>query len=137
MKYRKKPIEIEAMQFDGSEESADQIIAWVHHNGGSLAKVKTSMGTFCDKISGLAGADDNLYVVTATGWVLRGIEGEFYPCQDSIFSATYDVVNEPPSIDEPDYVCQTCRDTGRESVPQLYPCSQCQPAPPAMMVPTT
>jgi hypothetical protein len=27
-------------------------------------------------------------------WVIKGVEGEFYPCKPSIFAATYDKVEE-------------------------------------------
>ena len=27
-------------------------------------------------------------------WVLRGIQGEYYPCKDSIFKMTYDIYEE-------------------------------------------
>ena len=28
-------------------------------------------------------------------WIIRGVAGEFYPCKDSIFSATYEPADEP------------------------------------------
>lgn len=26
-------------------------------------------------------------------WLIRGVEGEVYPCKDSIFRATYDIIS--------------------------------------------
>ena len=78
MKFRKKPIVIEAMQFT-NDESAKAIWRWtgdaaVHIAGSSIA-IETMEG-----------------VMTANrgDWIIRGIKGEFYPCKPDIFAATYE-----------------------------------------------
>jgi hypothetical protein len=80
-KYRKKPVVVEAMQFDGKNGAAIQewaagAVTWtpaVQY----LLKIKTIEGTM------RAAKDD---------WVIRGIAGEFYPCKPDIFAATYEAV---------------------------------------------
>lgn len=89
-KYRKKPVVIEAIQFDGTPERATEIIDWVIA-GGHTAKMESlacagdvpPWGVFIYTLEGTmaAGRDD---------WVIRGVQGEFYPCKPDIFAATYE-----------------------------------------------
>ncbi|KKN71184.1 hypothetical protein LCGC14_0423470 [marine sediment metagenome] len=88
MKFRKKPIVIEAMQTDGTIPTANAIRAWSndqvrdHWIGGGRGvafNVPTLEGTM------LASPGD---------WIIRGIHGEYYPCKPEIFAATYDLVEE-------------------------------------------
>lgn len=87
MKFRKKPVVIEAWLFDGSWESARPIMAlskaitWSGTPGGSLR-----IGTLEGEMT--AGAGD---------WIIKGIRGEFYPCKPDIFEATYEAVLEEVS----------------------------------------
>lgn len=97
-KYRKRPVDVEAMQFDGSIESASRIAQWAN------ADVANDLGE--DPIfsyTTLGGSDNEAYdaiVVTDHGsvevndgdWVIKGVAGEFYPCKAKIFDATYDKV---------------------------------------------
>lgn len=83
-KYRKKPVVIEAFQFDGSEESATDIAKW-----SDAVVVARNMAS---------GKAEALYVETMEGemradpgdWIIRGVKGEFYPCKPDIFAATYE-----------------------------------------------
>jgi hypothetical protein len=83
-KFRTKPVVIEAMQFDGSRESAQQVVDW--------AGVPDTMAV-C-----LVGDNLEIDIVTLEGvmharagdWVIRGIKGELYPCNPDIFAATYE-----------------------------------------------
>jgi hypothetical protein len=88
-RYTKIPVTIEAFQFDGSEECGDRIIEWMSESGSDLMEKHYAGpgGSF----SGLRGTtvDGNQYPVDAGVWILRGVEGEHYPCQDSIFRKTY------------------------------------------------
>lgn len=78
-KYRKKPVEIEAIQFTGD--------AWkiVSFTGGA--------GTISSY-----GSDVTIHTlegdmkVSLGDWVIKGIKGEFYPCKPGIFEETYDAV---------------------------------------------
>lgn len=82
--YRKKPVEIEAIQFVGS--NANEVLAWV---------TKFSLE---DQVEWLPSG--NLVVHTIEGdmtaipgdWIIKGIKGEFYPCKPDIFSDLYDLV---------------------------------------------
>ena len=78
--YVKKPIVIEAVQYNG-KNSAD-----IHE-------------FCCDKVREPVGAD-YLEIVTLEGvmrispgdYVIKGIRGEFYPCKPDVFKKTYEEV---------------------------------------------
>lgn len=81
MKFRKKPIVIEAIQWTG--ENWEDIIPFVDSekismvSDGDILKIKTLEGTM-DAIQG--------------DWIIKGIKGEYYPCKPDIFLATYEKV---------------------------------------------
>lgn len=84
MKYRKKPVVIEAVQFDGNVRCLD-IFPF------------SEVGQF--KCSALHGEDNYLEIPTLEGvmrakkgdWIIKGINGEYYPCKPDIFEKTYEV----------------------------------------------
>ena len=96
-KFRKKPVEIEAMNWDGTAEGATPIINWVLNGGGNAGYTCSDMNR-CAENNG--DAPHYLAIATLEGtmsaslgdWIIRGVKGEFYPCKPDIFAATYDPV---------------------------------------------
>jgi hypothetical protein len=88
MKFTKKPIEIDAMRFDGTQTGGDEIVKW---SGGNKLSLSYFKGAYCLSIQTLEG------IMTAgmNDWIIRGVKGEFYPCSPDIFAATYEPT--PPS----------------------------------------
>jgi hypothetical protein len=91
-RYRKKPVEIDAVQWDGT--NIEEIMALVDfdklpsdgvHVKPGISHVP-SLGTL--EIPTLEG------VMTANfgDWVIKGVKGEIYPCKPDIFEATYEIV---------------------------------------------
>ncbi|AUM18226.1 hypothetical protein [Rhodococcus ruber] len=90
--FRKKPVEIEAMQWNGTAERFAELQQWGGVDTFVIERVAESTG----------GGDprwfDRLLVPTLEGqmradvcdWIIRGVKGEFYPCKPDIFEATYD-----------------------------------------------
>lgn len=87
MKYRKKPVEVEAWRIGSRSPYPD----W-------LRKAMEE-----EKVVALLGKADVAYVIaTLEGemranrgdWIIQGIKGELYPCKDNIFRATYEAVKE-------------------------------------------
>ena len=82
MKFRKKPVVIEAIQYDGSRENLAAIL---------------KLGN-----SSIMLYPDHLVIKTLEGnhradkgdWIIRGIKGELYPCKPDIFEQTYELVKE-------------------------------------------
>jgi hypothetical protein len=93
-KFRKKPIEIEAMQVAAANRN--EIIAWA----GRAAYIGRRVTDFEDG-SSLIDTDPVLVIRTLEGdmaakegdWIIRGVKGEFYPCKPDIFEATYEPVS--------------------------------------------
>lgn len=81
-RYRKKPVEIEAVLFTG------------HNDAEILA--------FCPTAIDPPERGPSLIIPTLEGnhkampgdWIIKGVAGEFYPCKPHIFEATYDEVKE-------------------------------------------
>lgn len=86
MFYRKKPVVIEAIRWEG-DESAERILDWAE--GSIVAKVGR------DRLM-------SLYITTLEGklfaslgdFIIKGVQGEFYPCKPDIFRATYEEVDD-------------------------------------------
>ncbi|MBN9208165.1 MAG: hypothetical protein J0H96_05805 [Microbacterium ginsengisoli] len=84
-KYRKKPVEVEAIQWDGTAEGATPIVDWIRENDGT-ARLLHGWAVVCLYIDTLEGTMQAL----PGDWIIRGVQGEFYPCKPDIFAATYD-----------------------------------------------
>jgi hypothetical protein len=85
----KKPVVVEAMKFTGPG-SEDAILAWID---GPLASYNVLAGPDAPiKISTLEGVMD----ANPGDWVIKGVQGEFYPCKPDIFDLSYDAVYPPP-----------------------------------------
>ena len=74
--YRKKPVVVEAIQWDGNTEP---------------------MLDFCKSAQFI---DGELYIQTLEGqmhaskgdFIIKGVQGEFYPCKPDIFEKTYEEI---------------------------------------------
>ena len=81
MKYKKKPVVIDAIKFDGTNQ--DEIIAFTK---GKAAKSLTVLETI--KILTLEGR----MTAKKGDWIVKGVKGEFYPVDSDIFEQTYEKV---------------------------------------------
>jgi hypothetical protein len=84
MKYRKKPVVIEAIQVTNRTFDAP------HPNPEHIAGVTYDpivKRAFIDTLEGTMAADIG-------DWIITGVQGEHYPCKPDIFEATYDLVDE-------------------------------------------
>ena len=86
MKYRKKPVVIEAMQYNALN-SRNSVMQWIDANGGKCFLVKSinDNSIYIETLEGTMRADLNDYVI-------KGVNGEFYPCKPDIFEKTYEKV---------------------------------------------
>ena len=79
MKFRKKPVVIEAIQWNGN--NVDEIIKFT-----DAKSYMTTVGHM--SIRTLEG---NM-IASPGDWIIKGVQGEFYPCKPDIFEATYEKV---------------------------------------------
>ena len=87
-RYHKKPVEVEARQFDGAVESANHILGWIGSNGGDAKRAhatKPELGLVIQTLEGDMRAEPG-------DWIIKGVAREFYPCKPDIFAATYEPV---------------------------------------------
>lgn len=84
MKYRKKPVVIEARQTGQDYDEDVDILGWCN---GFLPHADDLEGT--DWLFGIRTLEGDV-MVSSGDWVIRGVQGEFYPCKPDIFEATYE-----------------------------------------------
>jgi hypothetical protein len=80
-KFRKKPVEIEAVLFRGGEQPsdlADDVVA-------GRIRYPDDGSMLIDTLEGTMQAQPG-------DWIIRGVKGELYPCKPDIFAATYEPV---------------------------------------------
>jgi hypothetical protein len=87
-RFTKKPVSIEARRFTNNNEADDaqmnELVAWIggtaFHNGTDIfiPTLEGEMRAMCGD------------------WIIRGVNGEFYPCKPEIFEATYVADSEGP-----------------------------------------
>lgn len=85
-RFRKKPIEIEAIQY--TRESRNECIAFCDAQHVSIDDDGAEYELESLRIHTLEG------IMTAKlgDWIIKGVKGEFYPCKPEIFEATYEAV---------------------------------------------
>ena len=82
-RYRKKPVVVEAKFL--TDENKDQVFNWISCSkqpvfvkGKPAIKIHTLEGTMTASIG---------------DYIIKGVEGEFYPCKPDIFRKAYEKVN--------------------------------------------
>lgn len=84
MKYRKKPVVVEAIQFDGMNHY--ECVKFLEAQGCDVSF--TVQAIFVPTLEGTMKASVGDYII-------RGVNGECYPCKPDIFEKTYEpVTNE-------------------------------------------
>lgn len=91
-KYRKKPVEIEAVVFFDTLERLPYLAEFM----GQEIEVDYSYGRPTLRIKTLEG----VMVASEGDFIIKGIKNEFYPCKPDIFFMTYDEVIEEPTTEE-------------------------------------
>lgn len=93
MKFRKKPIIIEAVQFTLQEYqdnplTFDEVPNWLREaiNLAVIVPDFRSEDYWYLVINTLEGP----MTVSPGDWIIRGVQGELYPCKPSIFAKTYE-----------------------------------------------
>ena len=87
-KYRKKPVVIDAVQLTMTNHQAiSSIIAAAGYNVRHATKppMRAITGIVIETLEGDMPAD-------CGDWIIKGVQGEFYPCKPEIFEKTYEKV---------------------------------------------
>ena len=86
MKYVKKPVVIDAIQWLGTAQSFEEITSSFHE----MQWRPGEMGSYSFFIMTLEGE----HLASNGDFVIKGVAGEFYPCKPDIFKVTYSPVEE-------------------------------------------
>lgn len=101
MKYRKKPVEIEAIKWNGSNVEEvinfcnDKVI--VYHD-------QLLNGVKCDSYSISILTLEDVMRADIGDYIIKGVKGEYYPCKPDIFEMTYEKCGR--------YFCEDCGSYG-------------------------
>jgi hypothetical protein len=86
MKYRKKPVVIEAEELTYDKAIQHKIIKWIVE-GGHDARMGHDGGIIIKTLEGDMLANTGSFII-------KGVEGEFYACDPNIFKKTYELAGE-------------------------------------------
>ncbi|MDF3076151.1 MAG: hypothetical protein K0S09_40 [Sphingobacteriaceae bacterium] len=103
MKYRKKPVEIEAMQLQSDNifevykfihgEDQPKLSTQIEHNKwDDYVDIVRKQGMFFKTLE----SHGEMQVADIGDFIIKGVKGEFYPCKPDIFELTYDKINHDP-----------------------------------------
>lgn len=89
MKFRKKPVVIEAFQWTGGLDQTEDPV-WICDaiRRGEVYFVKCPSPDVEMVIKTLEGD----HTAKRGDWIIKGVKGELYPCKPDIFEATYERV---------------------------------------------
>lgn len=78
-RFRKRPVVISAVRWDGLQETADMLatamgLALLDVDDHRVLTIATLEGNMCAQVG---------------DWIIEGLKGEFYPCKPDIFDASY------------------------------------------------
>lgn len=92
MKFRKKPVVIDAVQFLYTTEGLAEL-----HNfcGKYLGQVQKARHAYAKAEAQICTLEDGTkltvkHIATEGDWIIRGVQGEFYACKPDIFAQTYE-----------------------------------------------
>lgn len=92
MKFRKKPIIIEAIQWNGN--NFDEISHFTkEYHGHKLAYEEAEERAYSTGEL-LIRTLEGIMTANTNDWIIKGVNGEFYPCKPDIFEKTYELVKE-------------------------------------------
>ena len=93
--YTKKPVRIEAIQFTLDNLIEVQNFVGVTHDGNTLGfRMSKPIVSARNDDGTVAKVWDKLHStwvgVKIGQWIIKGVQGEFYPCDTAVFESTYD-----------------------------------------------
>jgi len=92
MKFQKKPVVIEAVQYLGERNAAEML----EHLEGCVGWLQHERGICIPTLEGMM-------IASPGDWIIKGVKGEFYPCKPDIFEATYQPVAEKGAAKEKEH----------------------------------
>jgi hypothetical protein len=85
--YRKKPVVVEAVQFTGDFGNIEKLIQWSNKQ---VWQNTSGFGEFLGTLS--INTLEGVMTASKGDFIIKGVQGEFYPCKPDIFEKTYEEV---------------------------------------------
>lgn len=100
--YRKKPVVIEAVRFEGVIHSGENAYSVLFDTKDDLPKWLRDALTDANVFPEVAGSpvlvirtlEGNMFA-SPGDWIIKGVKGELYPCKPDIFAQTYEAAPRP------------------------------------------
>jgi hypothetical protein len=93
MKFRKKPVVIEAVQFFFNHTSIAQLEEFCGESLGNIRKEHDNSPAEAEIRTLEDGSHLTVkHIATEGDWIIKGVQGEFYACKPDIFEQTYERV---------------------------------------------
>lgn len=101
MKFRKKPVVIEAIQWNGNSNK-HEIEMFIQK------ELKIELESETAYVAGKGAPIFSLLIETLEGimranagdWIIKGVNGEYYPCKPDIFQKTYELADYPSTKED-------------------------------------
>jgi hypothetical protein len=90
MKFRKKPVVIEAIQWNGS--NFDEVMNFMQEFHGHKVAYEDAEEIAKKTKTLHINTLEGVMTATKNDWIIKGVKGEFYPCKPDIFKQTYESV---------------------------------------------
>ena len=94
MKFIKKPVVIDAVQFTGTLENLKIVESFCKGNFFIAFGFNEDMQPNARYTAPAIRTLEGNMKVSVGDWIIKGIKGEFYPCKPDIFEMTYDKLEE-------------------------------------------
>ena len=88
--YRKKPMVIQALQWTGSNFS--EIAAFMKCDNPDYFDASSNCKFYAKGDELVIKTLEGDMVAPANSYIIRGVQGEYYPCKENIFLETYETV---------------------------------------------
>lgn len=98
-KFRKKPVIVDAIQWKPLEMMINDVLIFMGIDSGRM-KGQGVLSVSKHKGQLIIKTLEGDMTVSDGDWIIKGVEGEFYPCKPDIFAKTYELVDDfiGPSI---------------------------------------
>ena len=104
--YRKRPLEVEAIQFTGAPESIKEIKNWIKKEWPEMrvdypyVEGYNSTEAYNHIKISIPWVSNNEWDVPTGGWLVKGVDGSLYPVKDETFRKIYEEVSDCKKDDD-------------------------------------
>jgi hypothetical protein len=89
-KYKKKPVIIDAIQWNGT--NFDEIMNFIEDFHGNKFNYENEEERAIKEGTLFIQTLEGMHTANTNDWIIKGVAGEFYPCKPDIFEKTYELV---------------------------------------------